>query len=145
MLDQTYLRRDALRQLLLSGFQGTQAALMSALKEQGIAATQPSISRDLRVIGAIKTEAGYALREEDHVTPMEVLAPLLRDVNAAGPNLILIRSEPGAASAIARTLEAEKHQGVVGSVAGDDTVMVAVTGKMAGRKLQGRILNLLGS
>jgi transcriptional regulator of arginine metabolism len=144
MIDQTVERRDALRRMLLAGFQGNQAELRAALKKQGIAAAQPSISRDLRALGAVKTDCGYVLREQDHVTPLEALRSLLRDASSAGPNLVLIRCEPGAASAVARALEAEKHEGMIGSVAGDDTVMVAVSGKVPGRHLQARIQTLLG-
>lgn len=144
MVDQTVQRRETLRRILLEGFQGNQAELRAALKKQGIVAAQPSISRDLRALGAVKTDRGYVLREEEHVTPLEALRSLLRDATPAGSNLLLIRCEPGAASAIARALEAEEHEGMVGSVAGDDTVMVAVTGKVSGRQLQARILSLLG-
>jgi transcriptional regulator of arginine metabolism len=143
MVDLTYQRREVLRRILLAGFQGNQAALIAAMKEQGIQVAQPSMSRDLRALGAVKTDGGYVLREMDHVTPLEALRSLLRDVDSAGPNLILIHCEPGAASAIARALEAEKHEGLVGTVAGDDTVMAAVATKVAGRHIQSRIQALL--
>ncbi len=143
MQDLTSHRREFLRRLLLNGFQGNQADLIAAMKEQGIQAAQPSVSRDLRAIGAVKSGAGYILRETDHVTPLDSLRALLRDVNTAGPNLALIRCEPGAASAIARALEAEALDGMVGTVAGDDTVMVAVANKTAGRRVEKRILALL--
>jgi len=143
MVDQTVQRRDALRHILLAGFQGNQAELRVALKNEGIVAAQPSISRDLRVLGAVKTDRGYVLREQDHVTPLEALRSLLRGSKSAGPNLVLIRCEAGAASAIARALEAEEHEGLVGSVAGDDTVMVAVTGRVTGRQLEARVSALL--
>ncbi len=143
MVDQTHKRRETLRRLLLAGFKGNQAELIAAMKEQGYPVAQPSISRDLRALGAVKTGGGYILRENDHVTPLDTLRALLRDVKAAGPHLILVGCEPGAASAIARALEAENLDGLVGTVAGDDTVMAAVANKVAGRHVENRILTLL--
>lgn len=144
-MDQTNQRRQILRRILLAGFQGNQADLIAELAKAGVQAAQPSVSRDLRAIGAVKSGGGYILRDTDHVTPLDALRALLRDVHSAGANLALIRCEPGAASAIARALEAEQIEGLVGTVAGDDTVMVAVENRASGRRVEKRILSLLAS
>ena len=77
------------------------------------------------------------------MTRLEALAVLLRDALPAGPNLVVVRCEPGAASAIARALEAEEADGLIGTVAGDDTVFVAVDQASSGEAIQSQILELV--
>ncbi|KAA3606670.1 MAG: arginine repressor [Planctomycetota bacterium] len=137
------LRRQFLREILRKGEAGTQAELQQALAARGLDATQPSISRDLRSLGAIKVGGRYHLHEADRITPLENLRTLLRGVDSAGPHLTLIFCEPGAASAIARALEGEHFPGLAGTVAGDDTVFAAMKTQSAGRDLQRRIAALL--
>jgi transcriptional regulator of arginine metabolism len=102
----------------------SQAELLTALEQAGHASTQPVVSRDLRVIGAVKAEGRYSLPSEERVTPLQSLKALLRDAQLAGSHLVVVICEPGAASAIARALEAEADLPILGTVAGDDTVFV---------------------
>lgn len=136
-------RRAVLRRLLRSGAARTQAELARALAAEGIAATQPVLSRDLQAVGAAKREGHYVLPEAERVTPLESLRALLRDAAICGPNLVVVRCEPGAASAIARALDAEGLPGLAGTVAGDDTVLVAATSAAAGKRIRGRVRELL--
>ena len=71
------------------------------------------------------------------------LRVLLRGAQAAGPNLVCVYGEPGSASAIARALEAEEFDGLVGTVAGDDTVFVAVDRKSSGEAVLALIQSLV--
>ena len=136
-------RRRVLERLLARGEPRTQAELAAALEEAGFAAAQPVVSRDLRALGAVKVDGRYALPSEERVTPLQALASLLRSVTPAGPHLVVVGCEPGAASAIARALEAEEGLRMVGSVAGDDTVFVAVSSKKAGDEVRRRIQSLI--
>lgn len=136
-------RRQILVQLLQDGVATSQADLIQALLDQGIPTTQPVISRDLRALGAIKHDGRYLLPSEDRVTPLQALQSLLRGASPAGDHLIVIHCEPGAASAIARALEAEEGLEMVGNVAGDDTVFVAIAEAAHGAAVQQRILELL--
>ena len=136
-------RRRALVEILEKGHAQSQAELIEALDQAGHPCTQPVVSRDLREIGAVKADGRYSLPSEERVTPLEALASLLRDVQAAGPNMIVVICEPGAASAIARALEAEGDLPIVGSVAGDDTVFVAVAQSQDGDVVRERVLSLL--
>ena len=134
--------RRALIRELIGGFDiASQTELLKLLCERGIPTNQPTLSRDLRALGAAKSEGFYRLGER--VTPLDKLASLLRDARAAGPHLLVIRCEPGAASAIARALEAESPSGVIGTVAGDDTVFVAVESTRHQKRLSQRILALV--
>lgn len=138
-----HARRDLIRDALLSERIESQERLLQFLQERGVPSTQPVLSRDLRALGAVKREGAYVILEPERVTPLESLRSLLRSAEAAGPNLVVVRCEPGAASAVARALEAEEPTGVVGTVAGDDTILIAVQTRTAGQALLRRVRRLL--
>jgi len=135
-------RRALIRELLLDGAAATQDELRQALRKRSIRVSQPVLSRDLQALGAIKQNGAYALAATERVTPLDSLRPLLRSVREAG-NLVVILSEPGSASAIARALEAEQIDGVAGTLAGDDTVFVAVAHRKCARAVRERVAALL--
>ena len=129
-------RRAALRRLLTNGPAATQWALVDALRSQGLAATQSSVSRDLREMGAIKTAAGYELASnaESDVEQMAGVASLLRTISPAGPNLLVIRTAIGAAQRVALALDRCNWPEMIGNIGGDDTVFVA-TGSAQQQKI----------
>jgi transcriptional regulator of arginine metabolism len=135
-------RRAAIRRLVLEGSIASQAELRSRLKLAGHRASQPVLSRDLRLLRVAKEAGVYQLREPEHVTPLAALKSLLRSTEAAR-EFLLLRCEPGAASAIARALEAEDIEGIVGTVAGDDTVLVALDSKAAALRVKIRVAQLV--
>jgi len=113
----------------------SQQALAERLAEQGLAATQATISRDLEELGAVRARAGengglaYVLPGE---APAPAEAPLRRvlsewvlGVEAAG-NLLVIRTPPACAHLIAAALDQNPLDGIAGTIAGDDTVFLAV-------------------
>jgi len=126
-------RRQAIRALLEEFEISSQSQLLEILEARGIATTQPALSRDLRALSVAKEGGVYRLGER--VTKLDELSMLLRGARTAGDHLVVVRCEPGAASAIARAIEADQLDGVVGTVAGDDTVFLAVERKRAGAKL----------
>ena len=136
-------RRALIRSLVLEHKLGSQEELLSALADRGVRTTQPVLSRDLRAVAAFKRDGVYQILEDERVTPLESLASLLRDCVVAGPNLAVVRCEPGAASAIARALDAEELDGTLGTVAGDDTVFTAVRDQASGEALCDRVRELL--
>ena len=120
-------RRAVIRQLLEDNQVQSQQELLELLAQRGFATTQPVLSRDLRKLKVAKREGTYQLVDEgERVTPLENLQQLLRSAHPAGPYLLVVATEPGAANAIARAIEAEAPAGLVGTIAGDDTVLVAV-------------------
>ena len=125
--EEQVLRRDAIRQLLLRAPTDTQQALVEALTERGFIATQSSVSRDLKDIGAIKTNRGYELPATDAPAGDELrgAAAFLRDVTPAGPNLTVIRTAIGAAQRVALALDRSGWPEMIGNIGGDDTVFVA--------------------
>jgi transcriptional regulator of arginine metabolism len=139
----TRTRRELIRAVLSSERVESQEALLVHLQDRGMPSTQPVLSRDLRALGAVKRQGAYVLLERERITPLENLQSLLRSAEPAGPHLVVVRCEPGAASAVARALEAEEPAGLLGTVAGDDTIFVAVQARAAGQSVLRRVRGLL--
>ena len=120
-------RRETIRQLLLRAPADTQRALVDELNSRGLVATQSSVSRDLRELGAIKTNQGYELpsSSSDDVDELHEVADFLRSITPAGPNLTVIRTAIGAAQRVALALDRGNWPEIVGNIGGDDTVFVA--------------------
>ncbi len=114
--------------------------LVEALRASGHPATQSSVSRDLRELGAIKTPSGYELPDGDPAgDPMAEVANLLRDLSPAGPNLLVIRTAVGAAQRVALALDRSSWPEMVGNIGGDDTVFVATASARQQKNLVARI------
>ena len=134
-------RQDAIRKILQTGPAGTQQYLVDELVARGFDATQSSVSRDLKDIGAIKTGAGYelaprGLHDDDEVAKV---ADLFRDMKPAGPNLLVILTAIGAAQRVALALDRCGWNEIVGNIGGDDTVFSATANLSAQRSLIGKI------
>jgi transcriptional regulator of arginine metabolism len=134
-------RRETLRRLLVQRPATTQQALVDALTSAGFDATQSSVSRDLKDLGAVKTASGYELpgAEPDAVDEVAQVANLLLGLQPAGPNLLVIRTAIGAAQRVALALDRCGWPGIVGNVGGDDTVFTATPDASAQRALIQRI------
>ena len=134
-------RRAAIRDLLLQGPAETQALLVRALQDLGHIATQSSVSRDLREIGTIKTASGYELPGESASGDEQVaaVADLLRSMTPAGSNLLVIRTGVGAAQRVALAFDRCGWPGMIGTIAGDDTIFVATESAHAQKNLITRI------
>lgn len=139
MDNQADLRNDSqarimvLRQLLREGSASTQEELGKALKQKKFHVTQSTISRDLRRIGAIKTtnaegEIVYKLSEETFLMPTAMsdsLGQMLLDITS-NENMIVLHTSPGSASLVARHLDSMRTTlGILGTIAGDDTIFIA--------------------
>jgi transcriptional regulator of arginine metabolism len=120
-------RRRAIRELLGGGPVATQQLLVMELARRGFTATQSSVSRDLREIGAVKTARGYELEPGDVADRPELnaIGEFVRAILPAGPHLIVLRTAIGAAQRVALALDRAGWPEVVGNIGGDDTVFVA--------------------
>jgi len=147
-------RRLLLRRLLGARQISQQSELVELLAESGHRVTQTTVSRDLAELGAEKVAA--AAGEEYYSLPRKVgptgghaeLARMLRDFVVEldhSLNLALLRTPPGAASALAAALDSAGLDGVVGTLAGDDTVMVVARGLEGGAELVRRLEEILQS
>ena len=129
-------RREAIRQLLLKAPAETQGSLVAILSSKGFEATQSSVSRDLRELGAIKTPAGYELPAGDQDDDaLSAVADLLRNMQPAGPNLLVVKTAVGAAQRVALAFDRCSWPEVIGNIGGDDTVFVATESGIAQKNL----------
>jgi transcriptional regulator of arginine metabolism len=134
-------RRDAIRQLLSRGPAETQRSLVDALTAAGHIATQSSVSRDLHELGAIKTGNGYELPGSDQtgVEHMAAVTAFVRSMQAAGPNLLVVKTAIGAAQRVALAFDRCGWAEIVGNIGGDDTVFVATNSVAAQKRLIAKI------
>ena len=119
-----------------------QAELVALLREDGYLATQSSVSRDLRDLGAAKRKDGYSLPKASEIVDddsLSVVAEFVRDIRTAGPNLLVVITAVGAAQRVAVTLDRLGWSEIVGTVSGDDTIFVATLGGSEQRRLKGRL------
>jgi len=103
----------------------TQEDLAAELRERGIQTTQVTLSRDMKDLRLVKTPDGYrSMDERPHARHVEtLLQEFLRDVRIA-QNLLVLRTPPGSANALAVALDQEEWPEIVGTIAGDDTILV---------------------
>jgi len=101
-----------------------QEALVDLLAEDGFAVTQSSVSRDIKALGLRKAGGRYVPSWEVVPSWADVF-PLVLDLQAAGPNLLVLKTPPGGAQRVAVALDHLDIPGIVGTVAGDDTVFIA--------------------
>jgi transcriptional regulator of arginine metabolism len=128
----------------------TQSDLVGALQEMGITATQVTVSRDIHDLGLIKTKRGYARSKESAAAQTSLAAAdlkvvareFLKDVRVA-QNLVVLQTPPGHANAVAAALDEAEWPGVVGTLAGDDTVLVVAATALIAGSLRRRLLGLL--
>ena len=122
----------------------TQDELAQELKNQGIAATQVTLSRDIRDLRLVKTREGYQEMAAEEVGPAfsMLAAEFLHDVLRA-QNLVILKTSPGHANSVAVALDAEKWPEVVGTIAGDDTILVVAPDNPTAEAVQEKLLNLL--
>jgi transcriptional regulator of arginine metabolism len=143
-------RRDAVVRILRSRRIATQDELLAALSAAGFRATQATLSRDLARLGARRVsrpEGGtvYELGEGGGAAGgLGALRGLVAGI-AANASLVVIRTHPGSAPAIARAIDLAELPEVLGTIAGDDTIFVAPAGGLRPRRLAARLADRLGT
>lgn len=115
-------RQQKIRDLIQAKHISTQEELTELLAGGAFNVTQSSISRDLEELGIIKVNGHYALPQASQNTQSLGLLEL----DTAGDILVVAKTEPGLASAIALRIDRANISGIVGTVAGDDTIFIAV-------------------
>ena len=148
------LRHRAIRDLVASRPIRTQQELAAALRERGFRTTQATMSRDVAELGLIKTPRegtqAYAIPKrllEAESSGEERLRALLRELPIElreSGLLLVVRTLPGSAHAIAAALDRARWPEVAGSIAGDDTVFVACLDRGALRRVRDRVRDAAG-
>jgi transcriptional regulator of arginine metabolism len=147
-------RQHLVAKIIESQIVANQLALVDLLAEAGVVATQATVSRDLEDLGAIKirmpgSESAYAIpalpkeqrAPEDHLR--RVFGDWVVEV-ASSDNLVIIRTPPGSAHVVASALDRSGLVGVLGTVAGDDTILIVVAAEIGGAAIAAQLSELAG-
>ncbi len=126
-------RQDAIRRIVRAERVKTQRALVDQLRAEGFECTQATVSRDITEMGLRKLPEGvYVLAEDLHLQRM--VSDLVKDVSRSA-NLVLIKAQSGTAPGVAAALDAADLAGILGSVSGDDTILVVMENEVDGEAL----------
>ena len=136
-------RQDAIRDIVRNKDVRTQRVLVDELRAMGFDFTQATVSRDIADMGLRKLPEGiYVLAEDLHLQRMvsELVTGVLRT-----DNLVMIKAQPGTASGIAAAVDAAELPDVLGSLAGNDTILVIAQTAEDGERLEALINKLSNS
>ena len=137
------MKKDSRQKKILSLIRakpiGTQEELTSLLERAGVPATQSSVSRDLEELGVVKHHGHYTVPRSNGAAVRGLLS-----LDLSGDNLVIARTEPGLASAVAVEIDGAAIPEIVGTLAGEDTIFVAVREQKAQRTVMKKIWELFG-
>jgi transcriptional regulator of arginine metabolism len=118
---------------------GTQEDLRALLERAGVAATQSSVSRDLEELGVVKHHGHYTLPRTNGAAARGLVS-----LDHAGDCMVIARTVPGLASAVAVEIDAAAIAEIVGTIAGEDTIFIAVRDARSQRTAVKEIWKLFG-
>lgn len=143
MAKQRNQRQTAIREIVRDKAIRTQRELADALRAVGFDCTQATVSRDISDMGLQKLPEGvYVLAEDLHLQRM--VSELVESV-ARADNLVLVKAHPGTAPGVAAAIDGAELSHSIGSIAGDDTVMVIARTSEDGVALEGYLNKLRSS
>ncbi len=132
----------------------SQTQLTELLAEEGVLATQATVSRDLEDLGAIKVRVAggdsvYAIPEhaKERVAPQDHLRRVMGEwvvEVASSANVVVLRTPPGSAHVVGSAIDRSQMADVVGTIAGDDTVLVVALAEVGGSRVAQRLRALAG-
>ena len=147
-------RQHLLAKILEEQAVSSQAKLVELLKAEGIDVTQATLSRDLEELGAVKVrvpvgDSVYAVPDNptERVLPVDhlrrVLGEWLVEVSVSD-NIVVLRTPPGSAHVVASAVDRASLPEIIGTVAGDDTVILVAASDTTGEKVSERLKDLAG-
>jgi transcriptional regulator of arginine metabolism len=143
------LRQRAILELLERGPVPSQEDLQRILNRRGFDVGQATLSRDIRDLGLVKSSEGYAVAQGDSSSEA-ALPPVSRLVREfvlstrMAQNLLVIKTSVGSAQPVAAALDGEDWAEAIGTIAGDDTILMVCADRKAAKRLEHRILGMLG-
>jgi transcriptional regulator of arginine metabolism len=141
-------RQNAILELLDQRPVASQEELQRLLRKRGFDAGQATLSRDIRELGLAKTSAGYSLpgREAGAESDLHSVSRLVREFVTsvrAAQNLLVTKTSIGSAQPVAAALDGENWPGAIGTIAGDDTILIVCEDKRSAGRLADRIQGML--
>ena len=118
-------RQEAILKLIGAMRITRQSELVQTLRDHGVEVTQASVSRDLEELGIVKISGAYSQPDRS----ANAFGIGLIGIETAGDNLIVAKTYSGLASASTVRIDAARIDEIVGTIAGDDTIMIAVKGQ----------------
>ena len=145
---ENHYRRTQILELLRHDKVATQGELRRKLARRGIHVTQATVSRDIEELGVVKTREGYCVPEAIAAVSLPqpnlpvLLKEFMREARQAA-NLVIVKTHPGNAHTVAAAIDAAGWPEIAGTVAGDDTIMVATPGAAEAARVAKKILALV--
>lgn len=144
-------RHQAIRELLELGPIPSQEELQRQLHKRGLEAGQATLSRDIRELGLIKSAEGYLLPVRENgtnggETTLPSVSRLVREFVTSvrtAQNLLVTKTSVGSAQPVAAALDEENWPEAIGTIAGDDTILIVCPDKRAAGRLRERIEGML--
>lgn len=141
-------RHNAILELLDQGPVTSQEELQRLLRKRGFDAGQATLSRDIRELGLAKTSEGYSLpgREAAAESDLPSVSRLVREFVTsvrAAQNLLVTKTSIGSAQPVAAALDGENWPEAIGTIAGDDTILIVCEDKRSAGRLADRIQGML--
>ncbi len=142
-------RRELIMELVSGRSVGSQRALAALLSSRGVSATQATLSRDIRELGLVKVAEGRS--GSRYLPPAELggagaasRSPVVLGIECSG-NLLVIRTRPGFAQSVAAGIDQARWSEVLGTVGGDDTVLVVLAESASPGAVRSRMQLFLNS
>lgn len=147
-------RQHRINELIEREVISTAAQLVTRLQAEGITATQATVTRDLQELGTIKVRDEHGSRRIVVASSPKVSSPPLDHLRRmmgewvvsvdSSANLVVLRTPPGCAHVVASALDRSALEGVLGSVAGDDTLLVIASDERGGTAIAASFRELAG-
>jgi transcriptional regulator of arginine metabolism len=143
------LRQRAILEALKQGPVANQEDLQRALRKRGFKVGQATLSRDIHDLSLSKTATGYVMPQNEDVAGL-ALPPVQRLVREfvlevrQAQNLLVVKTVVGSAQPVAAALDEQEWEGMVGTIGGDDTILIVCPDKDAARKVAARIEEMQG-
>jgi len=141
-MSSTAARRRLIRSIINDRSVSSQADLVALLANSGVKVTQATVSRDLAEIGATKRQDGrYQLGEVTEAADavlIKAFEEFVESISSSG-TLVVIKTPPGAAQVVAAAIDGAGIDGVIGTVAGDDTIIVVASEQATGRGVKHKL------
>ena len=146
MRAETESRRRFMRSILTKESMSSQAELRDALASGGFDVTQATVSRDLDAIGAIRVKNGSGVvyrvgasgTDAENVALFQAVDEFVISVVVSG-NLVVLHVPPGAAQFVASRIDAAAVDGIAGTIAGDDTILIVADEAMGAEQVSLRV------
>ncbi len=144
-------RQNKILELISAHDIETQEELVKYLTDADFRVTQATISRDIKELKLVKVQSGsgaykYSVNKKHHSNDIDVLIRIFKDtvlsIDYAG-NMLVIKTLTGSANAAAEVIDSLNYTGIMGTIAGDNTIFIATVSPGASEEIAGRFSKLL--